>query len=125
MTTAGITGLVICDAALRGQKKGDRKLLTRIHGAIDSGFAWLDRNFTVETNPGGNGRWHYYYLYGLERACEINGTKMLNGKRWYTEGAELLLAQQHQDGSWTGIVDTCFAILFLKKAAPPVITGGR
>ena len=50
---------------------------------------------------------------------------MLNGRRWYLEGAELLMAQQNQDGAWASVEDTCFAILFLKKAAPPVTTGPR
>jgi hypothetical protein len=125
MTTAGITGLVICEAALRASKKGTNKLRNRMNFAIRAGFAWLARNFSVTQNPGGNARWHYYYLYGLERACEINGTKLLNGRRWYFEGAELLMQQQSKDGAWKDIEDTCFAILFLKKAAPPVTTGPR
>ena len=34
------------------------------------GFAWLDVNFAVDRNPGRNApAWHYYYLYGLERAA--------------------------------------------------------
>jgi hypothetical protein len=125
MTTAGITGLVICGAALRASKKGTVQLRAKMNLAIQQGFAWLARNFSVTNNPGGNQRWHYYYLYGLERACELNGTKLLNGRRWYFEGASLLLNQQSKDGVWKNIEDTCFAILFLKKAAPPVMTGPR
>ena len=42
-------------------------------------------------------------------------------KDWYAWGAELLLTNQNQDGSWRGEyadsgADTCFALLFLKKA---------
>ena len=125
MTTAGITGLVICDAALRGANQGTSQLRSKIRAAIDSGFAWLARNFTILKNPRGSNRWHYYYLYGLERACELNGTAVLGGRRWYHEGAELLLEQRRGDGAWSSLEDTCFAILFLKKAAPPVITGHR
>jgi hypothetical protein len=125
MTTAGITGLVICDAAMQAQEKGSRQLRTRMHEAIDAGFAWLARHFSVTGNPGNTTRWHYYYLYGLERACELNGTAIFHGRRWYTEGAELLLDQQRKDGAWASLEDTCFAILFLKKASPPVITGPR
>jgi hypothetical protein len=125
MTTAGITGLVICGAALRASNKGTGQLRAKMNLAIRQGFAWLARNFSVTNNPGGNQRWHYYYLYGLERACELNGTKLLNGRRWYFEGASLLLNQQSKDGVWKNIEDTCFAILFLKKAAPPVTTGPR
>ena len=50
---------------------------------------------------------------------------------WYPEGAKALLASQKVDGSWgvgtvgenkvdRGTVDTCFAILFLKRATRPL-----
>ncbi|MEE2886154.1 MAG: hypothetical protein VX951_01870 [Planctomycetota bacterium] len=123
MTAAGITGLVICDSALRQAEKGTRKLRNRIRDAVDCGFAWLARHFSVEHNPNAGNHWHYYYLYGLERACELNGTAVFQDRRWYSEGAEQLLADQHLDGKWGNLENTCFAILFLKKAAPPVITG--
>ena len=125
MTTAGITGLVICEAALRQQKKGTKRLRSRVQDAMKSGFAWLARNFTITKNPPKANRHDYYYLYGLERACELNGTAMINGRRWYFEGAEYLLGKQGKHGPWANLLDTCFAILFLKKAAPPVITGDR
>ena len=125
MTTAGITGLVICEAALRQQKKGTKRLRSKVRDAVKSGFGWLAENFTVTLNPPKANRHHYYYLYGLERACELNGTAMINGRRWYFEGADYLLGEQGKHGPWANLVDTCFAILFLKKAAPPVITGGR
>lgn len=123
MTAAGITGLVICDSALRQHDKGTLKLRNRMQNAVDSGFAWLARHFTVETNPKGGKHWHLYYLYGLERACELNSTAIFQGRRWYGEGAELLMGTQSPEGKWGSIENTCFAILFLKKAAPPVITG--
>jgi len=43
----------------------------------------------------------------------------IGGKDWYSWGAELLLVSQKQDGSWSGeygYADTCFALLFLKRA---------
>jgi hypothetical protein len=51
---------------------------------------------------------------------------------WYQEGAEYLLKNQQRDGIWNqatddrfgegAVVDTCFAILFLKKATPVLRT---
>ena len=44
----------------------------------------------------------------------------IGGKDWYGWGSEVLLANQGADGSWHGeypaAVDTCFALLFLKRA---------
>jgi len=125
MTTAGITGLAICRAALQNAEKGTRKELYEIDKAITDGFAWLDKNFTVQENPGRGGAHHFYYLYGLERACELAGVAMINKHNWYFEGATYLLEQQEEKGTWhNNLVDTCFAILFLKKASLPVTTGG-
>ena len=47
---------------------------------------------------------------------------------WYLEGAEFLLLAQDDMGSWESgdVVETCFALLFLKrssfKTSNPVIT---
>jgi len=105
--------------------------------------------------PGGPGfgrgppgrMWQYYYLYGLERACVITGKRYLGAHDWYAEGARLLVDAQKNDGRWkpgdqlggfgggpgmgavfqTDILDTCFALLFLKRATiipkRPVLEG--
>lgn len=51
---------------------------------------------------------------------------------WYMEGAQWLLIRQRSDGAWAGHygenVDTCFALLFLKRAyisTPYIETGGN
>jgi hypothetical protein len=51
----------------------------------------------------------------------LYGTETMGRHEWYAEGAAYLLKEQQVDGSWkpkdgTGAVDTCFAILFLKRA---------
>jgi hypothetical protein len=126
MTCAGVTGLTLCAAGLRLQKKGNPKLLREFDDAARGGFLWLERNFTVRRNPGPPGswtNWYYYYLYGLERTCELNQVALLGDRDWYFEGAMQLLGQQRADGSWGGVAyDSCFALLFLKKAALPAIT---
>ncbi len=52
MTTAGISGLSLCAAALRAQKKGGKKLLAEIDEAVAAGFLWLERGLSVRGNPG-------------------------------------------------------------------------
>jgi hypothetical protein len=61
-----------------------------------------------------------YFLWSVERAAVIFGLRTINGKDWYEWGADVLLKNQKEDGSWRdrfpGICDTCFALLFLKRA---------
>jgi hypothetical protein len=133
LTAAGITGLVLARTGLSnaGGRPGEAE--ERLDEAIRAGFAWLAAEFTVRSNPGFVGRAHshwYYWLYGLERACELAGIAWIDGRDWYYEGALQLLAQQQPNGSFRAgegdelLLDaTCFAVLFLKKATLPVVTG--
>jgi hypothetical protein len=58
----------------------------------------------------------------------LSHSRFLGPKDWYLEGAEHLMAEQDDAGGWHGgdVVDTCFALLFLKRSsfrvANPVIT---
>jgi hypothetical protein len=63
----------------------------------------------------------YYFLWSLERVGVAYGLEKIGGKDWYTWGAAILLANQEDDGSWRGAYsqggpDTCFALLFLRRA---------
>ena len=62
----------------------------------------------------------YYFLWSLERVAVALDLDTLGGKDWYAWGSEILVANQAADGSWHGeyaaTVDTCFALLFLKRA---------
>jgi hypothetical protein len=80
--------------------------------------------------------WHYYYLYGLERAGMLFGAETMGQHKWYPTGAHFLLKEQRDDGSWSSgkaptrqaAWDTCWAILFLRRATRPlkdVATGDR
>lgn len=61
-----------------------------------------------------------YFLWSLERMAVIYDLRLIEGKDWYEWGAEIILANQQADGSWRerfpGVPDTCFALLFLKRA---------
>lgn len=63
----------------------------------------------------------YYFLWSLERVGVALDLKTIGKKDWYGWGAEILLANQQEDGTWRGNyadcgADTCFALLFLKRA---------
>jgi len=61
-----------------------------------------------------------YFLWSVERVAVIFDLRMIGGKEWYDWGTDVILPNQKPDGSWSdrfpGIPDTCFALLFLKRA---------
>ena len=59
----------------------------------------------------------------MERVGVLCNLKTIGGKDWYRCGVDLLLPAQRPDGGWLGrgsggfpVVDTCFALLFLKRS---------
>ncbi|MHC4896315.1 MAG: hypothetical protein ACYTGW_04330 [Planctomycetota bacterium] len=137
MTTAGLTGIALCNAVLSSGKKGKRSkrqtnpLQSKMERARQAGFAWMLRNFSVRTNRYSNIGWYYYYMYGLERVCELSQIALIGDRDWYFEGATVLveMAAGGTSGHFNGadMAGDCFAILFLKLASPPlpVITRRR
>ncbi|MCR4314918.1 MAG: hypothetical protein NUW37_01070 [Planctomycetes bacterium] len=165
MTTAGVVTLAVIHDRLteldgRRRRFYDLQLQGRTTKSIFDGLGWLGKYFSVERNPAapsGDGGWHYYYLYGLERAGALTGQEWFGQHDWYKEGAQYLVDHQLDDGKWdtnaagnlpahiqavqdqedhpfavNQWTDTCYAILFLKKAtkpvpnlAPPPVTQGH
>lgn len=131
--TAGAAGsLVIYDALTGLDWKRDAN--------VRAGIQWLSTHFSVTENPGwgaelprdadgkvNNRGATYYYLYALERLGILYGTEKIGRHEWYPKGANAILDRQRPDGSWMDVVegnspvyDTCFAILFLKRATRPI-----
>lgn len=129
MTCAGIASLTIARHQLRNTPR-----FKTINRAVDEmvlgGWAWLDQNWSLSRNPHKSGNsWYYYYLYSLERAGELTRVKRVGDRDWYFEGAVQLLARQDsKEGYWGNkkehIAETCFALLFLKRATAP-LSGGH
>jgi hypothetical protein len=119
MTTAGVAGLLICQSQLWKSRRFGGETRAKTRTAIRDGLAWMQKNFAVEHNPGMPGAHHFYYLYGLERMGILAHTRFVGKTDWYLEGAEYLLYAQSGDGSWEegDLVDTCFALLFLKRSS--------
>jgi hypothetical protein len=125
MTTAGLTVLGIASEV---EGRVPHALDVRVAEARQLAQNWLVQNFSVEGNPHGEAAWHYYYLYGLERAGAFGGFTHFGAHDWYAEGAAQLLKEQRADGGWRmdgrtswpptpmPVANTCFALLFLRKA---------
>lgn len=135
MTVAGIATMVIVNSMLGdelelnadgtpdccGNKETDK--------SIERAVKWMANHFSVGSNPGVNS-WLLYYLYGLERAGRLSGTRFFGKHDWYREGAAFLVQRQSvRDGSWKGagqlegnpILGTSFVLLFLSKGLAPVL----
>jgi hypothetical protein len=123
MTAAGICILAI-GRDMVGKGLSGQPLRT-VNNAIDAGVNWLAENFSAGANPR-KGDWLYYYLYGLERVGALLKTDQIGGHDWYYEGAKWILDHQGSKGEWTEYhteADTCFALLFLRRATAPILSG--
>lgn len=122
--TAGAVGALVIYAHL--QKKDWKK-----DPAVEAGMKWLTDKFKIEPS-------NAYYMYGLERVGILYGTEVFGNRPWYKEGAYAIIGCQKADGSWSedvqdskGLVtwhgrtwDTCFSILFLRRATRPLVASG-
>jgi hypothetical protein len=95
--------------------------------AIEAGVRWLAHHFTVRSNPGDQ-NWLLYYLYGLERAGRMTGSRFFGDNDWYREGARRLVDNQDvRGGSWISeheqdpVVGTSLGLLFISKGLAPVL----
>lgn len=128
MTTGAIGAVCIYDYILGEDWKKDK--------VVAGGLAWLNKNYSVTENIGPcetGGRepkeFLYYYLYALERVGMLYDTSLIGNHDWYLDGARVILAAQKPDGSWAEsgpatmrpTWDTCFAVLFLKRATRPLV----
>ena len=138
MTCAGLGALAIIAKAIDegdARVKGDRVQCCVEHEddkAIEEGLAWLGRNFSVRRNPSRGARnqvWHYYYLYGLERAGRLTARRFIGEHDWYREGTEYLVNVQDpllnswQGGDRNSQIGTAMALLFLSKGRRPLLLG--
>ncbi len=102
MTCAGIASLVIADDMVRqpnARVVGDKIDCCYHRGdadadPIENAMRWLERNFTVESNPGSSAQFHLYYLYGLERAGRMTNRRFIGKHDWYREGTACLIRSQ-------------------------------
>jgi hypothetical protein len=144
MTCAGVLALAICDGAtleyIRARKPGaelpdifskDRNLIRGLEalgavigdtkGLMPQRGGYFPQAPAQVRQPERVGGKTYYFLWSLERVAMALDLKTISKKDWYAWGSEILLENQLPDGAWNGDygeggVDTCFALLFLRRA---------
>ena len=136
MTVAGVAALTITSDFLRSSAgEGPQGISdccavdpqdAEVRRVIDGGIRWLSNHFQVRSNPG-SGAWLLYYLYGLERAGRLTGTRFFGDHDWYREGARHLVSHQAPTNEWVSeneqdpVIGTSLALLFLSKGLSPVL----
>ncbi len=124
---AGITAAALASLAVLQEVAVDsgrlRSALERKHKLREDAERWLERRFDPQRNTFTDGAWtpawRYAYLWALERWCGLTQRERVAERDWYSEGASWLLEDQARDGSFGNalqITDTCFALLFLRRA---------
>jgi hypothetical protein len=136
MTCAGICSIVIASGKLSQGDADDSGGRIQCCGDqqdnqhVERGLEWLGRNFSIDANPGANGRWTLYYLYGLERTGRLTARRFIGEHDWYREGTDKLVNEQDiVSGLWNGSsagednphIGTSLALLFLAKGRRPVL----
>jgi hypothetical protein len=84
---------------------------------IEKGLKWLGTNFKVPSEA-----WGYYSLFAVERCGAASGYRYFGEHDWFKEGADWLVKNQAENGSWEGTNNpsTSFALLFLGRGRAPV-----
>ncbi len=137
MSEAGILVLEIALARVDARKAAIAPLVRRAKESLARAWAYHEKRFTATTGFEGahafRNTWLYYYFWGMERLGAVTGRREFGGHDWYQEGARTLVARQGGDGSWGNGYDTCFSLLFLRRAtftlldreAPPLPEGAE
>ena len=151
MTACGIANLLMCKDVLQDSAKGKKRWAenlfdSKVEESVYDGLAWLDLNWSSFRNPHSEYGYHIYYLYAIERAMDLYDRQLVGTHVWYNEGAQEILSRQKPvkvsdpidkrapaDAVYweTGdthepkdVLDTCFALLFLKRATKDLVPGG-
>ncbi len=85
MTSAGLSTIAITrrmhedDSDVDAQGRPDCCSTREPDLVMQRGLQWMGREFTVLANPReSSGHWHYYYLYGMERAGRMSNVRSLD-----------------------------------------------
>jgi hypothetical protein len=125
LTCAGLLGIALGHACDTERVKQDLGKDPQVIEALSVVAATIGNPVGDPANvPSLKGKGRIYYaLWSLERMAVVYGLEgaKIGPKDWYGWGAELLIVNQNTNGSWMGDYgeagcDTCFALLFLKRA---------
>jgi squalene-hopene/tetraprenyl-beta-curcumene cyclase len=73
--------------------------------AVKGALQWIEKNYTVDENPGIGGDGQYYYYRLMAKALAAYGQKDIGGHAWAVDLADKLVSLQNEDGSWVNAKD--------------------
>jgi hypothetical protein len=125
MTCAGLLALAAGQGTAKDQAHGSLGKDAQIERALaflgkrlqmlDNKVAPLDKTVYIGADAFGD----LYFLWSLERVAVLFNLETIGGQNWHAWGTGILLRAQRDDGAWEAghgpFVDTCFALLFLKR----------
>ncbi len=104
-----------------GPRAGDADQARVLKGLTTlSGFIGKPIGRMQNVTPG-----NLYFLWSVERVGVLYNLHAIGDKDWYRWGAEILVANQSENGAWSleggypgqdALANTCLALLFLKRA---------
>jgi hypothetical protein len=123
MTCAGLIGLAVGHGMAQGDQPGEATPAQ--DPLLVKAFVALSRSLG---DPAGRTKdlpmQNLYFLWSVERVAMLYDLKKIGEKEWYRWGAETLVANQGEEGSWdkggypgaNPVLDTSLALLFLRRA---------
>lgn len=129
MTGAGLLGLAVKYGLVLSSSRHKGRAVIIQDAGIDKGLKALSEYighpllWGRPNSRDGEDRLNLYALWSMERVGALYHLRRINGKEWYPWGVEQILKRQEADGAWrvgqyggTDATDTCFALLFLRRA---------
>jgi hypothetical protein len=118
MTCAGLLGLAVGRGSAAADRTGDPAAGDE---AIDKGLTYVGKRLAAfRKRFAADSYGELYFLWTLERMAVAYDLKSISGIDWYAWGAPIILDRQTGAGGWHevhgAVPDTCFALLFLKRA---------
>ncbi len=114
MTYSGFKSLIYADLAPDDPRVRDA-------------WEWIEKNYTLEENPGMGQQGYYYYLCAMSRALDAFGVDEINGHNWREEMIDKLYELQYTNGAVKVLNDrwmenndtliTAYALIALEHAA--------
>ena len=119
ITAASLGGLRVLEELGEG-RSAVTSLLRKFQKQHELADEFMIERWHPAHNAYGPNAWtpgfHYPYLWAVERWCGLTGRTQLGEHDWYAEGARWLIDEQGDDGAWLDTQETCFALLFLRRA---------
>jgi hypothetical protein len=123
MTCAGLMSLAMRYGVPGGRGRDIRpQHRQRVNDfAVQQGLRYLAQSLDKislvgDSIVGVEAREPFYFLWSLERMAVIYDLKNIGKREWYPWAAEMLVDSQNRVGCWRNVIDTCFALLILKRS---------